>query len=153
MPRLAGLTILGCLLFGSTAFAAQEQKWDVNCPPTRPLASNQCRITPMHVEGEGNFAVLFSYMGRDLNFIISGEQRFTHGEVRIDGKHIFMTQLCGKGYCVFSGHLAEELALLFRKGRQAEIELVTRKRNVTLNQLIDLSGFEVAFNNFQRKSR
>ena len=107
----------------------------------------------MRVEGEGSIAILFSYMGRDLNLVISGEQRFTHGEVRIDGKHIFMTQLCGKGYCVFSGHLAEELAQLFRKGRQAEIELVTRKRNYTLNQLIDLSGFEVAFNDFKRRSR
>ena len=153
MSRLAGLAILGCLFFGPNAFSAQEQQWDVNCPPTRPLAANECRITPMHVEGEGDFAILFSYMDRDLNFLISGGQRFTHGEVRIDGKHIFMTQLCGKGYCVFSGHLAEELAQLFRKGRQAEIELVTRKRNVTLSQRIDLSGFEVAFNNFQRKSR
>lgn len=153
MSRLAIFTLLGLLFTASPASAASDQRWDVRCPPTRPLAANQCRISPMQVRGEGNFAILFSYMGQDLNFLISGEQRFTHGEVRIDGKHVFMTQLCGKGYCVFSGHLAEELAQLFRKGRQAEIELVTRKRNVTINQQIDLSGFEVAFNDFKSRSR
>ena len=153
MSRLAMVTLFGVLLAASPLSAAPQQRWDVNCPPTRPLAANQCRISPAQVQGEGEFAILFSYMGQDLTFLISGEQRFTHGEVRIDGKHVFMTQLCGRGYCVFSGHLAEELAQLFRKGRQAEIELVTRKRNVTMNQQVDLSGFEIAFNDFKRKFR
>ncbi len=151
MSRFAFVVLL--LVWPASAFAAPERRWDVHCPPTRPLADNQCRVAPQHAEGGADFNVLFSYMGRDLNFLISGDQRYTHGEVRIDGRHVFMTQLCGKGYCVFSGHLAEELAELFRKGRQAEIELVTRKRNVSLNQQIDLAGFEVAFKTFKRRHR
>ena len=153
MFRLVVLTLVGLVLVSAEVPAASDQHWAVQCPPTRPLAANQCRVSPTQVEGQREFSVLFSYMGEDLNFLISGEQKFTHGEVRIDGKHIFMTQLCGKGYCVFSGHLAEELAMLFRKGRRAEIELVTRKRNVTMTQQVDLAGFEVAFNKLPGSSR
>ena len=151
MSRFALVVLL--LIWPVSAFAAPERQWDVHCPPTRPLADNQCRVAPRHAEGGADFQVLFSYMGRDLNFLIRGDQRYTHGEVRIDGRHVFMTQLCGKGYCVFSGHLAEELAHLFRRGRRAEIELVTRKRNVSQSQQIDLSGFDVAFNTFKRRHR
>ena len=98
------------------------------------------------------FSVMFAYVGRELTFSIIGSRRFTQGEVRIDGKQIFVTRICGTGYCFMDGQLATQLADQFRKGRQVEVEVSTPAHDVYFTAQYELKGFESVFAGFTAAS-
>lgn len=133
---------------GALAQDEEPDHWTVDCGSAHPLAAGRCRVAPLPTGAEPEFAVMFAYVGRELTFTIVGQRRFTQGEVRIDGKQIFVTRICGRGYCFMDGQLATQLADQFRKGRQVEIEVSTPAHDINFTAEYQLKGFESVFSSF-----
>ncbi len=146
---LAWLTLAGLLVSG-VAVAQEEDSvhWTAVCGSSQSLAASRCRIEPVTNGARPEFSVMFAYVGRELTFSIIGQRRFTQGEVRIDGKQIFVTRICGTGYCFMDGQLATQLADQFRKGRQVEVEVSTPAHDVYFTAQYDLKGFETVYSGF-----
>ena len=146
MSRLFVLAVLG--VFQAVPLARAESDisaWSAECGPTRPMSPNKCRVARYLDEDSGLGAIMFSFIDQELNFLIFGNGIFNQAEIKIDDKEIFFTMLCGQGYCLFSGRVAEKLARLFRTGRSAEIEVATLSFGNVLNHEFDLEGFGDSF--------
>ncbi len=154
MRWLFVLAILG--VFQAVSFARAESDisdWSAECGPTRPMSPNKCRVARYLDEDSGLGAVMFSFIDQELNFLIFGDGMFNQAEIKIDDKEIFFTMLCGQGYCLFSGRVAEKLARRFRTGRTAEIEVATLSFGNVLNHEFDLEGFGDSFAEFKKRRR
>lgn len=151
-PLCVCLALLAMVAWSTprTALAQEEdsQHWTAVCGSSEPLASARCRIEPVINGARPEFSVMFAYVGRELTFSIIGQRRFTQGEVRIDGKQVFVTRICGTGYCFMDGQLATQLAQQFRKGRKVEVEVSTPAHDVYFTAQYDLKGFETVFSGF-----
>jgi hypothetical protein len=148
-----GLVLLGALVFAPPAGAQDPNAWQAECRSERPLRTDKCRVVHYSHNEANAVLVLFSYIDRELNLLILGDQVFTQAEVSIDDTQIYVTLLCGEGYCFFNGSLAEKLARHFRRGRAAVIEIATSSFGVDLIQRLDLAGFELAFAELQNGRR
>ena len=148
-----GLVLLGALVFAPPARALDPNAWQAECRSERPLRTDKCRVVHYSNDEANAVLVVFSYIDRELNLLILGDQMFTQAQVSIDDNHIYFTLLCGEGYCFFNGSLAEKLARNFRRGRGAVIEIGTSSIGVDLIQRLDLSGFETAFAELQNGRR
>jgi invasion protein IalB len=153
MRWLLAVAILG-LFQAATATRAQEfNVWTVECEPSRPLDSNKCRIAYYAKKETGIVTAMFSYIGKDLSFLISADDIFSQAEITIDDKDVYFTQLCGEGYCLFEGSLAAQLARQFRRGRLVQFEVSAPAFGTVLIQRMDLSGFKTAFKEFEHSRR
>jgi invasion protein IalB len=153
MRSLLLLIGLGLLPWAPAAWAKGPGNWEIECRPDRPLETDNCSLTHHATQEDDVALVTFSYIDRDLSLLISGEQVFTQAELKIDEDLIFITFLCGEGYCFFSGSVAEKLAGHFAKGRAAVIEIATSSFGVDMTQRVDLSGFGSAYAEFQQLRR
>ncbi len=145
--------LLGLLQTAPTVGAENPGNWEIECRPDRPLKTDNCSLTHHSSEGDDTALVMFSYVDRELSLLIAGDRVFTQAEINIDEHLIFLTLLCGEGYCFFSGSVAEKLARHFSRGRSAVIEIATSTFGVDLTQEVDLSGFGSAFAEFRNGRR
>ena len=148
-----GLMLLAAVVSAPPARAQDPEAWQVECRSERPLRTDKCRVVHASKVEADAVLVLFSYIDRELNLLILGDQDFTQALVNIDDNQIYFTLLCGEGYCFFNGSLAEKLARHFRRGRSAVIEIATSSFGVDLIQNLDLSGFDTAFAALQNGRR
>ena len=152
-----GLVLLGALALAPSARAQDQDQdqeaWQAECRSERPLKTDKCRVVHYSNDQADAVLVLFSYIDRELNLLILGNQVFTQALVNIDDNQMYFTLQCGEGYCFFNGSLAEKLARHFRRGRSAVIEIATSSFGVDLIQNLDLSGFETAFADLQNGRR
>ena len=144
-----GLVLLAAVGLAPPAVAQDPEAWQVECRSEWPLRTDRCRVVHASKVEADAVVVLFSYIDRELNLLILGDQVFTQALVNIDDNQIYFTLLCGEGYCFFNGSLAEKLARHFRRGRSAVIEIATSSFGVDLIQNLDLSGFDTAFASLQ----
>lgn len=148
-----GLALFGALAVARPAGAEDPNAWQAECRSERPLRTDVCRVVHYAKDETNVVLVVFSYIDRELNLLILGDQEFTQAQVNIDDNQMYFTLQCGEGYCVFNGSLAEKLARNFRRGRGAVIEIATSSFGVDLIQHLDLAGFETAFAELQRVRR
>jgi hypothetical protein len=148
-----GLVLLGALVLAPPVRAQDPNAWQAECRSERPLRTDTCRVVHYSNDEADAVLVVFSYIDRELNLLILGDQMFTQAQVSIDENQIYFTLLCGEGYCFFNGSLAEKLARHFRRGRGAVIEIGTSSFGVDLIQRLDLAGFETAFAELQNGRR
>lgn len=153
MRWLLTVAVLGLFQVASTTLAQELNLWNVECETSRPLDSNKCRIAYYSKKESGMVVAAFSYIDKDLSFLILADDIFTQAEITIDSKDIYFTQLCGEGYCLFEGSLAKQLARQFRRGRYVEFEVSAPAFGTVLNQGMDLSGFWAAYTEFEDSLR
>lgn len=153
MRWFLAVAILGLFQAAPVSHAQEFNAWNVECEPSRPLSSNKCRLAYYTRKEYGIVVSMFSYIDREISFLISAEEIFTQAEITIDDKQIFFTQLCGEGYCFFEGPLAKQLARQFSRGNYVELEVAAPSFGTIVTQGMDLSGFRAAFTEFETNRR